>query len=74
MTTISAPRFSHSRVSPTRFERALLRVTAAVESFVASRLERRAMTAARAAGVAQERYVEARRRAEALGATGTLPR
>lgn len=72
MTTISAPRFSHSRVSTTRFERTLLRVTAAVESFVAHRLERRAMSAARAAAAAQERYVDARRSAEALGSAGLL--
>jgi len=72
MTTISAPRLSHSRVSATRFERALLRVTAAIESYVAHRLERRAMAAARAATASQERYVEARRNAEALGAAGML--
>lgn len=57
-------------VSPTLTDRALLRMSRAVESLALARMRRRASAAARTADAA----IEARRTALALGATGILPR
>jgi hypothetical protein len=71
MTAISTPSVG-TRVTP--FERTLLRASAAIEHYVALRLERRAGVESRRATSAQAAAVIARDAAQARGAIGILPR
>jgi RecB family endonuclease NucS len=71
MTTLTITR---PTVRTTAFERALLRTSAAVDRYVAARMERRTRSAVRGALVAREASAEARRNAQALGAMGMPPR
>jgi len=58
------------RPTPTLTDRALLRVSRAVEALVLARMRRRASTSTTAAHAADD----ARRTAQALGAVGLFPR
>ncbi len=71
MTALSIPR-THVRV--TTFERVLLRVSAATDRYVASRIARRTGDAARAALATRESVADARSDARALGGLGIPPR
>ena len=72
MTAISAPR-GYART--TAFDRTLLWTSAALDTFVSHRLERRAAAAERRRAIAaQTRFAGARRDAQAGGSVGMLPR
>lgn len=71
MTAISA---SRGYVRTTRFERALLSMSAALDHFVSHRLARRAAAEARTVAAARTAAADQRAVAEACGAWGMLPR
>jgi hypothetical protein len=75
MTTITAAELASRGfdASATRFDRALLRAASAIDAYVIARVERRD-GAGRRAVTAQTAQGGARRDAEALAATGMLPR
>jgi hypothetical protein len=76
MTTITAGELAARgfEASATRFDRALLRATSAIDAYVIARVERRDGAERRGALAAQIAVSGARRDAEALAATGMLPR
>ena len=76
MTTITADELAARgfRTSATRFDRALLRAASALDAYVLARVEKRDDAEARRALTAQAAVSGARHQAEALAATGMLPR
>ncbi|MDQ7877653.1 hypothetical protein Q9R08_06670 [Microbacterium sp. QXD-8] len=76
MTTITAGELAARGfgASATRFDRALLRAASAIDAYVIARVERRDGAERRRALTAQTAASGARRDAEALAATGMLPR
>jgi hypothetical protein len=76
MTTITAGELAARGfdASATRSDRALLRAASAIDAYVIARVERRDGAGRRGAVTAQTAQAGARRDAEALAATGMLPR